>query len=114
GDQGLGDEPATVWPEVPGDVRHQAGGGEAHRAGLGVAGWLPAVTSSATASRGLFCVTRPSPTSTASAPADAYLIRSCGPRTPDSAILTTWLGRPGAIRSKTVRSTSRVRRLRAF
>ena len=41
------------------------------RAGLGVAGWLPAVTSSATASRGLFWVTRPSPTSTASAPADA-------------------------------------------
>src|ERR687889_91638 len=79
-----------------------------HRTGLGVAGWLPAVTSSATASRGLLWVTRPSPTSTASAPAEAYRIRSCGPRTPDSAILTTLFGRPGAIRSNTDRSTSRV------
>ena len=52
--------------------------------------------------------TSPSPTSTASAPAEAYSIRSCGPRTPDSAILTTLLGRPGAMRSNVVRSTSRV------
>ncbi len=50
-------------------------------------------------------VTSDSPTSTASAPSFAYAIRSCGPRTPDSAILTiprgsrvrparTWSGRP--------------------
>ena len=36
----------------------------AHRTGRGVAGCEPAVTSSATASRGDFWVTRPSPTST--------------------------------------------------
>jgi hypothetical protein len=67
-DQRLRHEPAAVPPEVPGQVgQHRRG----HRTGLGVAGWLPAFTSSATASRGDFWVTRPSPTSTASAPADA-------------------------------------------
>src|SRR6185312_2802429 len=71
--------PLLLFPNVP----------TLYRAGLGVAGWLPALTSSATASRGLFWVTKPSPTSTASAPADAYRIKSCGPRTPDSAIFTT-------------------------
>ena len=100
-DQRLGNEPSTEPTKVSVRTRHETGrrrerGRTAlgrcrrgHRPGLGVAGWLPAVTSSATASRGLFCVTRPSPTSTASAPADAYLMRSCGPRTPDSAIFTT-------------------------
>src|SRR5262249_28144526 len=70
-----------------------------YRDARGVAGWAPAVTSSATAVLGLTVVTRPSPTSTASAPAAAYSMRSRGPRTPDSAILTTSLGRPGAMRS---------------
>jgi len=81
GNERLGDEASAVAAEVARRVRHQSGrrqerrfgpghaGG--HRTGLGVAGWLPAVTSSATASRGLFWVTSPSPTSTASAPAAA-------------------------------------------
>ena len=43
----------------------------AHREPRGVAGWAPAVTRSATACRALDAVTRPSPTSTASAPAAA-------------------------------------------
>ena len=51
-------------------------------------GGRPAATRSATAVFGSRPVTRDSPTRTASAPALAYAIRSCGPRTPDSAILT--------------------------
>jgi hypothetical protein len=35
-------------------IRQRPGVRRAHRVGLGVAGWLPAVTNSATASRGLF------------------------------------------------------------
>jgi hypothetical protein len=46
-DQRLGDEATAVPAEMTGEVRH-------HRTGRGVAGWLPALTSSATASRGLF------------------------------------------------------------
>src|SRR3954454_17187045 len=79
-----------------------------------VAGWVPAATRSATACRGLFCLTSPSPTSTASAPAAAYASRSCGPRTPLSATFTEWSGSSGAIRANVSRSTSSVRRLRAF
>ena len=75
-------------------------GAGGQRAARGVAGCEPAVTRSATAWRGSPAVTRPSPTRTASAPAAAYAIRSCGPRTPDSATLTTSEGSPGAIRSK--------------
>src|SRR6516164_7418839 len=45
------------------------------RAGFGQDGCVPAVTRSATALRGSPLVTRPSPTSTASAPAPAYANR---------------------------------------
>ncbi len=48
--------------------------------------------------RGSSPVTRLSPTSTASAPAAAYASRSCGPRIPDSAILTMPSGTRGASR----------------
>src|SRR5690606_14891272 len=75
------------------------------------AGWAPAATRSATAARGSRPVTRDSPTRTASAPALAYAIRSCGPRTPDSATLTMWSGISGPTRSKVERSTLRSFRL---
>src|SRR5690606_36892395 len=116
GDQRLGHEPSAKASPVPALVGpcRRAHLTSAHITGRGVAGWLPAVTSSATASRGPFLVTRASPTRHPAAPADAYRIRSCGPRTPDSATLTTWLGRPGATRSNTARSTCMVRRSRAL
>src|SRR5665811_2134067 len=78
------------------------------------AGWVPAATRAATASRGRPPMTRLSPTSTAEAPARAYSSTSCGPRTPDSATLTIPWGMRGASRAKVPRSTSRVLRFRAL
>ena len=95
GDQRLGDEPAAVGAEVPGRVRDVGAGCRSCRAGHRSclrAGCAPAATRSATAERGSRPVTRDSPTRTASAPARAYSMTSCGPRTPDSAIRTTCVG----------------------
>ena len=71
GDERLGDEAAAVRAEVAGGV----GADEArqvrcvgHESWPRAEGWLPAVTSSATAARGSPPVTTPSPTRTASAP----------------------------------------------
>ena len=66
-----------------------------HRSCLS-AGCAPAATRSATADRGSRPVTSDSPTRTASAPARAYSMTSCGPRTPDSATRTTLLGMCGS------------------
>ena len=84
GDQRLRDEPAPVAAEVPAGVGLVAGrGGDAvagldrrprargHRTILEHDGWKPAATSPRTAARGSPLVTRPSPTSTASAPQPA-------------------------------------------
>src|SRR5215217_6299116 len=95
GDQRLRHEPPAIAAEAPVLVRlvpaalrqtgarprklsragaeAAAGAGQAghQRVGLGHAGCEPAVTSSATMLRGSPLVTRPSPTSTASAPAPA-------------------------------------------
>src|ERR1035437_5460076 len=78
------------------------------------AGWVPAATRAATASRGRPPMTRLSPTSTTEAPTRAYSSTSCGPRTPDSATLTIPWGMRGASRAKVPRSTSRVLRFRAL
>ena len=70
GDERLGDEPAAVRAEVAGGVGagEGVGGDRGHESQPRAEGWLPAVTSSATAARGSPPVTTPSPTRTASAP----------------------------------------------
>ncbi len=65
-DERLRDEPAAERAEVARRVWQLA-----HRWPCRNAGWAPAVTRSATACRGSLSVTRPSPTRTASAPAEA-------------------------------------------
>src|SRR5699024_7353499 len=117
-DQRFRHEPPPVGAEVPPGIRLMVATlvrpHGPHRLGRGQAGWDPAVTNCVSAALGSSVVTRPPPTSTASAPCPAYAIRSPGPRTPDSAILVTSIGSPGAKRENTSRSTSNVCRSRAF
>ena len=138
GDQRLGHEPAAEDAEVAGGVgpartRRQEtspGGGElvvrqcpaappraAHRVGVSAscAAWpgaSPPSTRSATAWRGSPAVTRPSPTSTASAPARGVadqVVRAADAGLGD--LHHAARAGPGAIRSKVERSTSRVRQV---
>src|SRR5699024_2958829 len=108
-DERVGYESPAEFPEV-GALEFA----EVHGRAALSAGWEPAATMSATAVLGLPCVTRASPTSTASAPRRSQSRTSWGPRTPDSATLSTFAGMSGASSANTSRFTSRVCRLRAL
>src|SRR5699024_5573439 len=106
-DERVGYESAAELPEVGALEFAEVHGRAALRAG-----WAPAATMSATAVLGLPCVTRASPTSTASAPRRAESRTSWGPRTPDSATLCTFAGMSGASAAKRSRVTSGAGRVR--